>query len=389
MIRSRQIAIIEKYYQNFKDSLYDDVPAIHSEKLLEFQKTSFGEYAYQQNEIFNRWAYKVRPGNKRYYCVQNEQVVGQQSAINIQIRLDSEVFNAAWAVDLRIRPEWKMKGLGVALVGQLIHEYDVLLGFGVSDDAYKMFVRQGWLDLGLIDALVKPLSMAGYNDKAPNASFIAWFKYCAALFVSTLSNYYRGMVHFILPNEFRKIGRFTQEHEKLINNICSADVIQINKNKDYYNWRFIDFPGSGKYENYELVKNATPVAFFSIAKATYEHMNVLAISEIQAKKSDLGIIVDEIVRMALVKKVSKITYSGLDHEVLRVLKSRFFYSRPYGERFLVFTKRSELKSIIMDKRNWKISSSDSDAEYYLLHNNSLSHNEYPDSNPQKNGRCPV
>lgn len=367
MIDVKQNAIIERFYQNFKNSMHHDIaPAIYDKQLVKFQKSLFGENSYQQNEAFNNWLYNKRPDNKRFYCVQGDQVVGQQSAISIRLDLADMHISAACAVDLRIRPEWKMKGLGVAMMALLMHQFDVIIGVGVSDEAYRMFIRQGWMDLGLTDILIKPMKLSGYNKDASNTGVKSWLKYSAALLASNLSNYYRDFIHLFIPSDFRKLKKFTNKHEDLINNTYERDVIRIKKDKEYLNWRFIDFPGSKHYDIYELIKNKSPVAFFSIKTVNNSQRNELIISEIHASKQYMGKVIDEIIRLARKKRVSKIVYSGLDSDILTVLKSRLFYKRPYGDRFLVFSKSPDIESKIKNRKNWHICNADSDAEFNLF-----------------------
>jgi len=366
MIGIRQAAIIEKFYQNFKNSIYNFVPENNNIKLTEFQKALFGENVYQQNEAFNNWMYKNRPSNKCYYCVQDGKVVGQQSAISMCLKFGDKQINAAYAVDLRIRSDWKMKGLGVALMASLMHEYDVIIGIGVSDEAYKMFMRQGWFDLGLINALVKPLNMRGFNHKGFYSGIIPWLKYVLALPLSRLSNCYRNLLSFFNKGDFRKISCFTDEHEDLMNKIYSPDIISFVKDKAYFNWRYLEFPENENYESYELIENNKPVAFFITYMLSTQKCDVMIISEIHSQKSHLGQVVDEIVRLAISKNACRITYSGLDNDILRILKSRLFFNRPYGERFLVFSKYPDIEPILREKSNWRICGADSDAEFYLL-----------------------
>ena len=44
--------IIDRFYQNFKDSFYHEVPVKHPEALSDFRKAEFGEKSLQQKRIF-------------------------------------------------------------------------------------------------------------------------------------------------------------------------------------------------------------------------------------------------------------------------------------------------------------------------------------------------
>lgn len=361
---NRQRAIINKFYQSFKETFHNNTPAQHAQSLQDFQKSEFGDNTYQQDINFNNWMYNQNPSNDRYYCLQDNQVVGQQSAIGTELVLNGELINAAYAIDLRIRPEWKMKGLGVAMIGALMEKYDVLIGIGVSDEAYKMFIRQGWKDLGRTETFLKPLDMSCLKKRTLKASFSTSLKFIIALLISNLSNFYRQ--HFSKKYIFKKILHFTKDHENIVDNSLNNNVISSRKTKEYLNWRFINFPGINKYENYELIDNNAPRAFFSIKKTQMNGTDIIIISEVHASKSDLPAIIDYIVELSLQKQACNILYNGFDEDIQHALKSRYFFHRHEGDRFVVFSNKPELESALLEKEKWKINYADSDAEFFLL-----------------------
>jgi len=361
---NRQREIINKFYQSYKETFYNDMPAKHMKPLQDFQKIEFGDDTYQQDINFNNWMYNKNPSNDRYYCLQDNQVVGQQSAIATELILNGKRINAAYAIDLRVRPEWKMKGLGVAMIGALMEKYDVLIGIGVSDEAYKMFMRQGWLDLGSTETFIKPLDMSCLKKRTVKASFSTSLKYFIALLISNLSNFYRK--YFSRKSKFKKILNFTKDHEKIVDDSLNKDIISSRKTKEYLNWRFIDFPGINKYENYELIDNNIPRAFFSIKKTQMNGTDIIIISEIHAEKSDLPTIIDYIVELSIQQQACNIIYNGFDEDIQHTLKSRYFFHRHEGDRFVVYSSKPELEARLMEKGKWKLNYADSDAEFFLL-----------------------
>jgi len=360
---NRQRAIIDRMYQSFKDCIFDDVPALHQKELIDFHKSSHGEHSLQQDVAFNHWLYQKNTTNKRFYCYRDKQVVGQQSAMEVELKMGDKIINAAYAIELWVRPEWKMKGLGVAMIGALIDRYDVLIGLGVSDDAHKMFKRQGWLDLGMIDLLVKPLDLTGLSKRTAKTGIVRKLEYVAALVASKLSNVFRRRV--AKKSHFKKISRFTDQHAKIVDELYAEDVITAKKKAEYFNWRFLKFPNKNAYDAYELVVANKPTAFFVVRMDIWKGAQALIISEIHAEKSDLGVIIDEIVVLAIFKNVSMIIYQGLDENIKRVLKSRLFFNHPGGERLLVYTKQSKFEPLLRNKKNWRICNADSDVDLFI------------------------
>ena len=105
--------------------IFDCEKETDAQDLLTFQRATFGTDARQAKPRFNHWAYMRLQGSKLSYCVRNGDVVGQQGRLHTTLHIGDKDVSAVWATDLRVRDDWKMKGLGVALIGQLLRENPV------------------------------------------------------------------------------------------------------------------------------------------------------------------------------------------------------------------------------------------------------------------------
>jgi hypothetical protein len=84
-------------------------------------------------------------------------IVGSQSGIPFKLKEDERVRSASWAVDLIVDPEWRLRGIGPALSAAHFAATDLACGLGVSDAAYRGYIRAGWVDLGVIPHHIRPL----------------------------------------------------------------------------------------------------------------------------------------------------------------------------------------------------------------------------------------
>ncbi|WP_196138867.1 GNAT family N-acetyltransferase [Aliikangiella sp. G2MR2-5] len=357
----RQKAIIEKFYESFRDSFFDEPEARHPEALKAFQKAEFGEDTLQQLDEFNRWMYEENSRNKRIYAFCEEQVVGQQSAIGLELSVLGEKVPSAYAIDLRVRPEWKMKGLGVAMIGSIMKKYELLIGLGVSDEAFSMFSRQGWKDMGKLDYLIKPVSWRGLLtsksgglDRLKRLAATAYCKLGDWLSRNSHRDFKLSPVDLLDEN----IDQLYQAYQK--------SHITYLRNAEELSWRYQSFKFTGDYELYELSNNqGVTVALAVLHRIMQDNKQVVMISEIVSEEKYYPHLLCAIDRLLREKPADVISYQGCDKEFVKALKKQRYFERPYGSRFMFYTENEALASKLSDRNKWRVSSGDSDLEFHL------------------------
>ncbi|NQU75673.1 MAG: GNAT family N-acetyltransferase, partial [Planctomycetes bacterium] len=146
--------------------------------LVEFQREMFGQSARQQLEEHFQWLFELNPfrrddGAELWLCKKDGRVVGQQAGIPFELTIRSHVFRASWAVDLMVHPQWRLRGVGAALSQTYVESNDIVAGLGISDAAYKAFLRAGWTDLGCIPLYVRPLDVGAMLRGRSSTSHLA------------------------------------------------------------------------------------------------------------------------------------------------------------------------------------------------------------------------
>ena len=306
--------------------------------------------------------YHLNQNNKRIYCCVDEEVVGHQSAIEIDLNIGDTVLKAVYATDLRVRPEWKMKGLGVALMGKLINDYDVVISLGVSDEAYKMFIRQGWIDLGKTNFYLKPLTTKGLFSKDAPMTLVVRLRNYLALMYSKMNDLTCSLLSPSI--NLTPFEAFDESHEKFWDSVSSESKNGIKKSKEYFNWRFFQCPGSPKYEALQSVdENGRVSGYVVVKQAEWKGRSALVIVELQTESNSLDAFIHQIIKLARQKKADVVLYQGIEPKVESALQKRAFYKRPYGDRFLVYNNRPELQEAMESVDNWKVNFSDSDMDF--------------------------
>jgi hypothetical protein len=130
--------------------------------LAEFQRKFFGEDARQLDPAHFAWRYETNQASHGdpgiWVCRRNDCVVGQQAEILFDLMVDGEVESAAWAVDLMVDPEWRMRGVGPGLVVTQLAEHHLVAGLTQPAEAFKAYMRGGWFDVGVMPIYVRPVA---------------------------------------------------------------------------------------------------------------------------------------------------------------------------------------------------------------------------------------
>lgn len=361
----KQRAVIDKFYHKYLDALFDEVPAVHEKALLTFQQEEFGQRARQQDRRFNAWMYLKNRRNRRVYCFADEQVVGQQSAISTTLALGNEEYDAAYAVDLRVRTEWKMKGLGVALIGFLMNRYDVLIGLGVSDEAYAMFTRQGWIDQGELNFYLKPISTSILKSDYTEKRLLLWFRNLGALCYSSAFDLTKKLIPSKL--ETCPASEFTQQHAQLCEEVGSRYTLRTKRDLAYLKWRFSECPDSSEYELIDCrTANGELDGFMVVRKCRWNGLDALLIVELQAHVEAMGSLLKAALKIAGSRKVDVLLNQCRDSRLEPALKKSGFIKRKSGTRFLVYCSREDLRNKFQQSSDWQVSFSESDLEYGFL-----------------------
>jgi len=354
---SRQRELIDKSFYKYQDTLFCEVPAQAANALLDFQRAEFCPDSRQQDETFNRWMYQDNSANRRIYCLRDEQVVGQQSAIAMPLSIKGKILDAACAIDLRVRPEWKMKGLGVALIGALMHRYPLLIGLGISDEAYTMFKRQGWQDMGQLDYMVKPISFRSLDD---NDELIDKLKKKIATLYSLWSDKISKSDH--RGYQLSPISEFSEAHADLYHVYTDNHFTQL-KTLLQLQWRYTNSPRN-RYQCLQLTKaDNRPLAMLIARRVEQNGRNIIQLSEVVCENKYGSILIVCFIAWCKQQGIDLIIYQGLESVLNPVLKARGFIKRSYGSRFMFYTDNPELSEQLRDKSRWRICFSDSDMDF--------------------------
>lgn len=365
-----QLAIVGRVVERHAKDLHRYVDSGSVPGLAKFQRESFGPASRQRDEQFARWLYLERPGNELIYCEKNGEVVGSQGAIAVDLQAGDATVPAAFAIDLRVRPEWKMKGVGVALIGTLLRRYDVVVGLGISDEAETMFLRQGWVDLGHTDRLIKPLTLNGLlgsRELLPAAirklvgPLVRWL-------LSGIDALLLARDRSLPPGtRIARLERFEPEHDAWLAALELEGSVHPRRDSAYLNWRYFGSAAAGKYLVYAVWAEGRLAGYMAVAVGVRDDRRVLALADVACEDRYVGALLATAIAKARAAGADAIYYQGVAPRLKAMLKRRLFVDRWHGSRFMAFTRRSDLRKLLSERENWRICLADSDMAFAITY----------------------
>ena len=129
--------------------------------VLDFRARMYGVRSAFADPAWVRWLYDEVPTRRARPALwvfrRAGTIHGQIGAILTRVRAGDVERDLAWALDLMISPEQRMRGAGAVLPKAARDASDMLGGTEVSEAARKAFARAGWQDHGSLPRWVRPV----------------------------------------------------------------------------------------------------------------------------------------------------------------------------------------------------------------------------------------
>jgi GNAT superfamily N-acetyltransferase len=141
--------------------------------LAEFQLRTFGPGSREVDPDRSVWLFDQNPwrgdGRDLWVCRRDGAIVGQQAEIPFGLRVGEHDHRAIWGIDLMVDQEWRMRGVGPALVATQLDEHGIVGWLNMSELGLALYTRAGVADLGVVPVYVRPLDLrrAGHLGQVP------------------------------------------------------------------------------------------------------------------------------------------------------------------------------------------------------------------------------
>ncbi|HEY8545089.1 MAG TPA: GNAT family N-acetyltransferase [Acidimicrobiales bacterium] len=159
----------------FKAGIEPFDPARDAADLAAFQRATFGEDGRQLDPARSRWLFEDNPhriGDSTgvWICRRKGEIVGQQAEIAFRLAVEGREIEAAWAIDLMVKPEWRIRGVGPGLMATHSEQRTCVAGLTQNEDAVNIYRRAGWAEVGTVPVYMRPLDPVELARRAPFAA---------------------------------------------------------------------------------------------------------------------------------------------------------------------------------------------------------------------------
>lgn len=214
--------------------------------LLELYSAVNGEIQDKEHWFkLRNWQYKNNPAGKPIYWLAEyeKKIVGQYALIPAKIKFGDRVIIGYQSVDTKTHPDYQRRGIfgKLALKSYECASADVIYGFP-NKNSYGGFVKKlGWLEVGALDALVKPLNIKNILQKYISSKLLLKVGE-ASVNIITRIFYNTNNTPKVDNLKITKISSFDDRIDVLWREISNSYNVMVVRNKEYLNWRYVNVP---------------------------------------------------------------------------------------------------------------------------------------------------
>lgn len=334
------------------------------EDLHAFQRQMFGPASRQADHAAFAWRFERHPlrgpdGPDLWIARRDGQVVGQQCALPMLLRVGPRERRAAWAIDLMVAPPWRLRGVGPALYGAVRDSETILCGLGVSEDARPALRRAGWLDLGRVPRwlrLLRPLEpgqrllgtwMAGGR--------LAGLSRFAAPLLEGLDAVLWATAR-AAGTRFEAIAAFDRRVDALWPLAARHYPVIARRDFAHLAWRYDDSPQAAAYRRFVLLRGGTLLGW---AVLRHEREVAVLVDHLCEPRWQ-GALFVHCLAEARRQGATALACLALPRGTQAVLRSLGFVRRP-GPRLVV--SADEEIALLSRPGNWFVTEGDSDIDH--------------------------
>lgn len=225
-----------------------------------------------------------------------------------------------------------------------------------------MFRRQGWIVLGRIDALLKPLSPRGFLHLEDESSVwrraLGYMLYwvCRPVDLVMTSLVCRRYRHL----RIEPVDCLDSSIEPLLARRLRNSVVCCDRSVEFLNWRFVECPVAHRYRSFGLWEDKELRGFVVLRRADRFGKDIMYIDELIADEQVLPRLAAFVIQESYRQGVDAIYYEGLGEKVTLALRKCGFVRRDSGHYFVIHSRDDSLTRELSGRENWTLTFADSD-----------------------------
>lgn len=320
-----------------------------------------------------RWMNRDNPaGTARIWLAEHDgRIVGQETFISMRMKVSKEIQKATQSADLMTHPGYRHQGISLELGRQGLDEVGklgehIVIGFA-NDASYSRNMKLGWLDLGSLQTMIKPIKLENILEKHIPSKMLT--KLCAAFGRVAIGLLYRTKK----PPPVRgltiaEISSFDERIDDFWNKVSNDYSIMCVRDRAYLNWRYVSKP-DGEYTIYVAEKEGETLGYMVLRCVELRGLVCGRIIDIIAPHNR-----EEIIHSLVSKAIEHFEQETASLIVCKMIgpkaylnvfkRSGFISPRFLNKRFpfVVYTDVSQTSAkFIRDPKHWFVQEGDSDS----------------------------
>jgi len=316
-----------------------------------------------------KWQYGSNPAGASLVrvAVHESSIVGHHSFIFTNMKVGNKILNGYQSTDAMTSPDYRCQGIATELFRHLFAEIDavgdsVVFGFP-NDKIYPVDLQTGWVDIGRMQTLLKPLQWRNAVKLKVKNRFLQRLSAIGGGLVFNRVLFKTRKPPIMEGLKINQVASFDDRINDFWTKVCNQHEIMVVRTDDYLNWRYrgpdVDYPifvaeQAGEICGYVLLA-------YTVRKGVKgcNIFDMLAQSE-----QVMHCLVSKVIEDCQHRDVALITYRLIANRTYhRILKRNGFISLPFikGEHFVAYSScRSVSKDFLKNAKNWFVQIADSD-----------------------------
>lgn len=339
------------------------------EKIGELMKTHFDNGHVSRRKLIFDWIAGHDPaaGDEKCYLVIEDEgrIVAYEGRMPVDIMINGEQERGYFFHDTLVHPDYRKKGLGLALVNQLKNTWEnatdtFAIGVWMNQFTYEILKRRGYHELSA-PYYVRPLNLGRYLTK------IVGNKHLARLLTAPVK--YLGAVYdFFSERRFADISvsrvtRFDPRFDEFARRVSRKFRLVVVRHSRYLNWKYVDRPFSS-YVIYACERAHELAGYIVLLPVEAGDFKVGVIVDMLADPDDSAAI-SCLCQLAIkyFKKgdVDLIVCVLTNNNFVRVFRRHLFFKRRKAAPVMVANlHKHHAQDVLKDINSWFLTCGDSD-----------------------------
>ncbi|MGZ8263826.1 MAG: hypothetical protein ACXW2I_06475 [Burkholderiales bacterium] len=355
------------YAGSIASSVVPYEPADHA-ALRRFQSEYFGADSRQCDDAFCDWLLKRNPHRQAnepvlWICKRDGLVVGQQVRIPVALKVGDLQYRAAWGIDLMVHREWRLRGVGPALLETFARSTDPALGLGIDEGAYRMCRRLGWVEIATLPLLARPLDPRACEKAFAGPKLAA--KLAPKLLVSGSAALAARLLGTFTRVRLEGIPSFDESVDAVWRRSKNDYEVLVTRDFESIRWRFDDVPARNAYRRFYLKRGPEVIGYCVIRLASWHgHVSATVIDYLTERRwlpALLGLTIHEGSRLGAAVVFLEQLHSSAEPLLptlgcIRVRRSKRFMLD-------VHERASPMAHTLRQPGNWFVTPADSDFDH--------------------------